>query len=81
MTVKELIEQLNQLDPELDVYVPGYEGGFDDVNTLSRIMVCKNFYYRDDDWYYGKHEDINYVNKSAADISGYNIATGIVICK
>jgi hypothetical protein len=81
MTVAELIEQLNQLDPNFEVYVPGYEGGFDDVGTLSRIMVCKNFYYRDEDWYYGNHEDINYVDKSAADISGYNIATGIVICK
>lgn len=30
MTVKELIEELQHLDPELKVYVPGYEGGCED---------------------------------------------------
>ena len=28
MTVKELIEKLSELDPELHVFVPGYEGGY-----------------------------------------------------
>ncbi len=29
MTVKELIEQLIQLDPDLHVFTQGYEGGYD----------------------------------------------------
>jgi len=27
MTVRELIEELNRLDPDLHVFVDGYEGG------------------------------------------------------
>jgi hypothetical protein len=38
MIVKELIEQLQQLDPELLVFVDGYEGGYDDV-TISEVNL------------------------------------------
>ena len=40
MKVKELIEQLSTLDPELHVFVPGYEGGFNDAGPVS---VIKSF--------------------------------------
>jgi hypothetical protein len=32
MTVKELIEQLQQLDPDLRVFTRGYEGGYEDAD-------------------------------------------------
>jgi hypothetical protein len=32
MTVKELIEKLQQLDPDLRVVTDGYEGGYKDVS-------------------------------------------------
>ena len=38
MTVKELIEQLQQLDPDLHVFVRGYEGGYDDAGPIINIV-------------------------------------------
>ena len=76
MTVAELIEKLNELDPALEVYVKGYEGGYDDVEQIKPITVCKNYHI---DWYYGKHEDIAQTNMSPADLLAYQIAKGIVL--
>ena len=54
MTVKELIEQLQQLDPELHVFVDGYEGGYDDV-TISEIKeIALNV---NNDWWYGVNDN------------------------
>lgn len=37
MTVKELIEQLQTLDPELRVFTKGYEGGYEDARIRDDI--------------------------------------------
>ena len=55
MTVKQLIEELSQLDPELRVFTKGYEGGFADANIHSgRIYDFNLNHYKE--WYYGPHE-------------------------
>lgn len=53
MTVAELIEKLQLLDPTLPVVVRGYEAG---VNDIERADVC--YIQRDayDEWYYGQHD-------------------------
>jgi hypothetical protein len=53
MTVKELIEQLTELDPELHVFVNGYEGGYHyaDISEPKNISLNWNT-----EWYYGPHE-------------------------
>jgi hypothetical protein len=56
MTVKELIEKLQQLDPELHVFVDGYEGGYDDV-AISEIKDIELNVH--EEWYYGKHDNAN----------------------
>jgi hypothetical protein len=40
MTVKQLIEHLQTLDPELYVFKPGYEGGLEtmNVNVNSKVI-------------------------------------------
>ena len=53
MKVKELIEVLSQLDPELMVVVAGYEGG---VNEVDKYELCDIELNVNDEWYYGKHE-------------------------
>lgn len=53
MKVKELIEVLSQLDPELMVVVHGYEGG---VNEVDRCDVYDIELNVNTEWYYGKHE-------------------------
>ena len=56
MTVKELIEQLQQLDPELHVFVDGYEGGYDDVAVSEVKEIALNVH---SEWYYGKHDNVD----------------------
>ncbi len=53
MKVKELIETLSQLDPELMVVVAGYDGGVDEIDKYELCDVELNV---NTEWYYGKHE-------------------------
>lgn len=74
MTVKQLIEQLQQLDPELHVFVHGYEGGYNDVTISEEKEIALNVH---EEWYYGNHEDVNY--SLIEDKSQYTIVKGIVL--
>jgi hypothetical protein len=57
MTVKELIEKLQQLDPDLRVVTDGYEGGYKDVSdTFESFDLALNV---NESWYYGPHEDVD----------------------
>lgn len=53
MTVKELIEQLSELDPDLHVFVRGYEGGFHYADISEPKNISLNWHT---EWYYGPHE-------------------------
>jgi hypothetical protein len=53
MKVKELIELLSQMDPELMVVVAGYEGGVDEMDKFEMCDIELNV---NTEWYYGKHE-------------------------
>lgn len=56
MKVGELISFLYTLDPELEVVVSGYEGGYSKVRGITE--PCE--YVRDvnEAWYYGPHEQL-----------------------
>ena len=75
MTVKELIEQLQQLDPEIHVFVRGYEGGYCDVGISNIKDIVLNV---NTAWYYGPHDDAedpyHVPNKS-----DYKIVKGIIL--
>ncbi len=74
MTVKELIEQLQQLDPELYVFVRGYEGGYDDAGPITPPNdFALNFH---DEWYYGDHEVADYYD---LDPNKYTIVKGVIL--
>ena len=76
MTVKELIEQLQQLDPELHVFVRGYEGGYDDVIGISNVTeIALNVH---EEWYYGKHEDAD-TAYYVPDKDKHTIVKGIIL--
>ena len=75
MTVKELIEQLQQLDPDLHVFTSGYEGGYEDVGISGIKDIALDVH---EEWYYGRHEDADsayYV----PDKSKYKIVKGIIL--
>ena len=60
MTVKELIEYLQTIDPELRVFVKGYEAGYNDVNAINHEDMVLNM---NNIWYYGKHDLLRNMEK------------------
>jgi hypothetical protein len=62
MKIKELIEILSTLDPNLRVVTSGYEGGYDDIewplgkNTPNVINLALNVH---PEWYYGNHKMVS----------------------
>ena len=52
MKAKELIELLQQLDPETLILVDGYEGDYDTVSSTAEIDVCDPF---ETNWWDGKY--------------------------
>jgi hypothetical protein len=62
MNVKELIETLSKLDPELRVVTKGYERGYDDiklpVNQDSPLIINIGLNVNPE-WYYGNHEMVS----------------------
>jgi hypothetical protein len=74
MTVGELIEVLSGLDKDLNVFVSGYEGGYDLAEARPEV---KEFYLDvNTDWYYGPHEMIDSRNDGVLD---NRIVSGIII--
>lgn len=55
MLIRELMEDLSQLDPDLRVVVAGYEGGFNDIQQIKTCTLRLNVH---SDWYYGSHADV-----------------------
>jgi len=71
MTAKQLIEKLQQIDPEMRIFVDGYEGGYNDANVSEIKDIALDVHT---DWYYGTHED------AASDLAeGKTIVKGIVL--
>jgi hypothetical protein len=60
MKVKELIEQLSNLDPEVRVVKAGYEGGVTEVTGTGQCTIALNV---NKEWYYGPHELVNEQNR------------------
>lgn len=42
MTVEELIKKLSEVDPDLPVYVRGYEGHVDDIVSVMQVLVHRD---------------------------------------
>jgi hypothetical protein len=72
MTVKELIEQLQMLDPDLHVFTSGYEGGYEDVVSVGDIKEIALNYH--DEWYYGPHVEAEAEHKDS-----YTIVKGVIL--
>jgi len=54
MTVREFIKKLKGHNPDLNIYIAGYEGGINDAGDLKAIKVTRD---QNEEWYYGKHEE------------------------
>jgi len=74
MKVRQLIEQLQQLDPELQVVVSGYEGGYHHARVEKEPFdMCLNVY---NEWYYGPHERLEVIGENTKD---YKIVKAICL--
>ena len=76
MTVKELIEQLQTLDPDLHVFVQGYEGGYNHAGPIGNILEIALDVH--EEWYYGRHEDVDN-SYYVPDKSKHTIVKGIIL--
>jgi hypothetical protein len=77
--IKELIDYLQTLDPELNVFIKGYEAGYNDINTISHEELVLNL---NNIWYYGKHELLKNLEKKDRLLnkeSEYKSVKGIII--
>jgi hypothetical protein len=64
MKVSELIEKLQQFDPEMLVMVEGYEGGIASPSKPYQTPIRLNVH---EEWYYGKHEVAHVTDTEKAD--------------
>ena len=77
MKVKELIEQLQSLDPELEVFVHGYEGGYENITFVSEPQdFILNWYT---EWYYGPHQKLKEIGYDVELKEQHKIVKGIVL--
>jgi hypothetical protein len=79
MKVKQLIEQLQALDPEAIVFIRGYEAGYDDVNSIKPNDMVLNV---NSVWYYGKHDLLENLEKKDKILNrelNHNPIKGIII--
>jgi len=68
MTVKELIEKLQTVDPDLVVLSDGYEGGYREVFFNECVREFNKNVYTE--WYYGPHEEVSYDALGTGDFKG-----------
>ena len=78
MKVGELIEQLQQLDPDLHVFTEGYEGGYNDLVVLKDNNIIEIALDVHTEWYYGKHEEAD-STYYVPDKTKYTIVKGIIL--
>lgn len=59
MTAKELIEQLQKLPSEIQVFTKGYEGGLCDCNIVELEDIVNIALDFNDSTYFGPHEELD----------------------
>jgi len=75
VTVQDLIIKLEKLDPEIRVFVKGYEDGYEDVHLSEQVLDFVEDYH--DEWYYGPHELLKECRGN--NITNYKTVKGIVL--
>lgn len=59
MKIQQLIDELQKLDPDLQVFVEGYEGGFCDPQVSKERDMYLNV-NDEQEWWLGKHDTMPY---------------------
>ena len=53
MSIEELIRQLKTFPAGMQVVLPGYEGGYNDIDTITQFSIKLNVHKN---WWDGAHE-------------------------
>ena len=59
ITAHDLIQILLHFDPDLEILIPGYEGGFANIHGVKKENLLTNV---NDEWYYGPHDHTDSVS-------------------
>jgi hypothetical protein len=60
MKVKDLLELLKTQNPEMKIVVDGYEGGFDELDSIKHVCITENPDKKKDPknlWWLGDYEE------------------------
>ena len=60
-TKKQLIEALKDYPDDMRIVLKGYESGYADVRGIGEMRIVLDV-NKGEPWYYGEHEDVNYVD-------------------
>jgi hypothetical protein len=71
MTIAELIEALSQFDPSTLVVVSGYEGGYNDVVSVTKASIQLNVNHS---WFYGAHGSNDHQPEPLSDVPMTQVA-------
>jgi hypothetical protein len=81
MTIGELIQKLQQCDPNQMAVVLGYEGGFDELAVVRGLRLTLNAH---EECYFGQHEECEAGDVAAVLLAGsdgsewrYRLALGL----
>jgi len=79
MTVQELIEKLQTVDPSTNVFIGGYEGGLHDISPTFFVEDVRLNINDPDQWYYGPHELNSRVGTVVGEVDIIGPVKGIII--
>ena len=75
MTAQELINQLQQLDPNTRVFIQGYEGAYNDATGISsEVEMALDVH---SEWWYGRHDIVEDLDQEQ--LEGKTIVKGVII--
>jgi len=75
MKVKDLIILLQEINPELEVFLEGYEGGYKQFHAIDKAEDFVLNVNTEDKWWYGPHERVKDVDNP----EGYTVVKGVVL--
>jgi hypothetical protein len=75
MKVKDVIRMLEDIDPELEVMLEGYEGGYKQFSYTIAPADYALDAYTDAVWWYGPHERVEYVDN----VEKHTVVKGVVL--
>jgi len=76
MTVKELKEAINKFSDDTRIFIPGMEGGYNDLSVVREAQIVQDVYHKNT--FMGQHENLKIVVPSDVENGFHPIVDGII---